>query len=461
VAHLLEEDGLLLKAVQQRDLAAVQQQLAAGADLSARCDIGLTPLHVAAESADRDVVAALLEAGADPSAVIEGDEPNMEGMTPLHYLVSGDLWKSRSKYVLHSSGAVVWQRHECTAECDDVAHVVQQLVAAGASVQVVQPDRGEVTPLHDAAEVGCPAVVGTLLAAGADPSSSTPSGYSVLHAAANGGSLEVVQQVLGALGSNRAAQAVRSLGNRTDYSSLESTPLHLAAQWGYLEVAEALIAAGADKEQQDSAKRTALQVALAEGSYHLVPLLVMPSNIHGPDGDPPLHLAAALPRRCDLDNHPQWRQPLMAAATRAVAQLLAAGADACGKDKDGCTALEVAASKGQPEVLLVLLEHRQQQQQQHRAAQAGGIQPPLSLLCDLGFRSLAWGNSGTWRLLLLLLFTAWIHRPTTVTTPTADFSSRHAGARGRAHPVAGSEAAAARGAARPRVCAHRSGVSCW
>jgi hypothetical protein len=92
----------------------------------------------------------------------------------------------------------------------------------------------------------------------------------------------------------------------------------------------------------------------------------------------------------------------MAAAIRAVTQLLAAGADACGKDKDGCTALEVAASKGQPEVLLVLLEHTQQQQQQHRAAQAGGTQPPLSLLCDLGFRSLAWGNSGTWRLLLTL-----------------------------------------------------------
>jgi ankyrin repeat protein len=115
-----------------------------------------------------------------------------------------------------------------------------------------------------------------------------------MQAAAASRSLEVVQQVLGALGSSRAAE---QLGGAT-------SALHGAARLGYLVVTQALVAAGADREQQDSDNCVPLHVALALGHCHLVPLLVTPGNVNQQyfsssthasekqlDGSNPLHLA--------------------------------------------------------------------------------------------------------------------------------------------------------------------------
>jgi ankyrin repeat protein len=155
--------------------------------------------------------------------------------------------------------------------------MLQQLVAAGAKVEVVDACRHHLTPLHYAAKAGCSTLVAALLQAGADPGSTTPTGYTVLHAAASSRSLEVVQQVLGALGSSRAAGLVNAKG-MADPEDTASAPLHLAAAEGHLEVVEALVAAGADKEQKDSDGATPLHQALLEHHCHLVPLLVTPGN---------------------------------------------------------------------------------------------------------------------------------------------------------------------------------------
>jgi cytohesin len=291
--------------------------------------------------------------------------------------------------------------------------VVQQLVAAGNGVQHVRVNYAETTPLHAAAEAECPTLVAALLQAGADPGSTTPQGYSVLHAAATGGNPEVVQLVLAALGSSRAAELVRALGRKFKHEPRFS-PLHMAAYKGHLEVAQALVAAGADLEQQAEgqeglrsfAKHAALQVALKEGKYHLVPLLLTPGNVNVSGGDVPLHLAAVMPSCDTLMGRQKSRQPLIAGATHALATLLAAGANVSAKDEEGRTALEAAAAEGQPEVLQLLLHHHQQQLLQQQAAATPQSRDPQSLpsvLQRLGAHALAWGNNRTWCLVLNLV----------------------------------------------------------
>jgi ankyrin repeat protein len=297
--------------------------------------------------------------------------------------------------------------------------VVQQLAAAGAEANVWD---GKETPLHHAAATGCPALVAALLQAGADPAGTiqvNPNGHPViilvqcnmLHVAASSGSLEVVQQVLGALGSSRAASMMHELG-KVGNCQPYSTPLHLAAAGGSLEVVEALVAAGADLEQQDADGLTPLHRALSLGHYHVVPLLVTPGNASmrwrsGPDdpgGDTPLLHAA----RYQYNRYyKQERQLLATAAAKAVTALLAAGADPHAGNRRGSTPL-TAAAKGIPEVLQVLLKHelqrlRQQQQQQsqpQQQQQGVDIQLSLALLQKLGARALRAGNGPTWSLLV-------------------------------------------------------------
>ena len=70
-------------------LAAVQERLAQGADLTVRNGYGQTPLHEAAESnADPAVVALLLDRGADINA------PDLKGTTPLHWAAGKSSWRN-------------------------------------------------------------------------------------------------------------------------------------------------------------------------------------------------------------------------------------------------------------------------------------------------------------------------------------------------------------------------------
>jgi hypothetical protein len=264
--------------------------------------------------------------------------------------------------------------------------------------------------------------VAALLQAGADPGYTTPTGYTLLHAAATSASREVVQQVLGALGSSRVAELLCSGG--AGYK--RTTPLHLAAIRGCLEVAEALVAAGADREQQDAEGCTPLHVALTSPGYcHLVPLLVTPGNVNvlygtsdiGPlAGSTPLHEAVTCPHRRYAELPLDAMQLQVAATLQAVAALLAAGADLSAKDsakdRGGYTPLALAATKGHSEVLQVLLRHVLQQHKAKQQAQQQPQQPQqqqqqshgqhMLLLQEAGAMALA-KCSDTWQVFLLLV----------------------------------------------------------
>ena len=108
--------------------------LADGADVGARDESGITPLHWAAVGNQNPaVIQALLAAGADAMVRTESS------ITPLHR----------------------------AALFNENLAVTQALLAAGAD-PMARTESGDETPLHWAAGNGSPAVVQALLAAGAD-----------------------------------------------------------------------------------------------------------------------------------------------------------------------------------------------------------------------------------------------------------------------------------------------------
>lgn len=136
------------------------------ARVNARRHDGWTPLHLAGFYGHPDVVAALLELGAEPSILGHNALAN----TPLHA-------------VLAMSG-------------DD--RVVELLVGAGADVDARAA--GGYTPLHLAASRGNVPAMLLLLAKGASPAARTDDGRSAADIAAERGHLEVARVLAEAAG---------------------------------------------------------------------------------------------------------------------------------------------------------------------------------------------------------------------------------------------------------------------
>lgn len=105
---------------------------AAGASVDAKTHFGYTALHLAAAQARPKPLAALLAAG----AAVEAQENN--GLRPIHLAAMFD------KGMRYRDG-------DWTRMCQqDVATIIQALVAAGADVSSIGGE-GQVTPLHSAA----------------------------------------------------------------------------------------------------------------------------------------------------------------------------------------------------------------------------------------------------------------------------------------------------------------------
>ena len=123
---------------------------------------GFQPLHLAAFFGHAEAAEALLERGADPSAVSRHE---FVKVTPLHSAVA-------------SEGA-------------ENVRTVEVLLAHGAPVNAGV--EGGHTPLHSAAVNGNVAIVGLLLAHGADPNAANDDGKTPLDLARERGHEDVLQ----------------------------------------------------------------------------------------------------------------------------------------------------------------------------------------------------------------------------------------------------------------------------
>ena len=144
------------------DLAQVNHCIAAGTDLEAVNESGMTPLHWAATAFSPEPMEALIQAGANLEAV------NISGETPLHKaaseseFVSALLKAGANPNVRDEDGETPLHKAAYTSR-----KAVKLLLRAGANLEA-RNKNGE-TPLHKAAWIGTPEAVAALLDAGADP----------------------------------------------------------------------------------------------------------------------------------------------------------------------------------------------------------------------------------------------------------------------------------------------------
>ncbi|RVE44509.1 hypothetical protein evm_010838 [Chilo suppressalis] len=260
-----------------------------------------TPLHFAAGYNRLPLAQLLLQRGADVHAKDKG------GLVPLH-------------------NACSYGHYEVT----------ELLVGAGAGVNAA--DLWRFTPLHEAAAKGKADIVRILLKHGADPTRRNRDGLTPLQLVRSGDSdtadaLRGDAALLDAAKRGDAARARKLITpqnvNCRDAHGRNSTPLHLAAGYNNLDVAEALLEAGAAVSARDKGGLVPLHNAASYGHLELAALLLRagtPPNAADRWGFTPLHEAAHKAR------------------TQLCALLLAHGADPYLKNQEGQTALDLSGA---------------------------------------------------------------------------------------------------------------------
>ncbi|KAG8193909.1 hypothetical protein JTE90_011464 [Oedothorax gibbosus] len=261
-----------------------------------------TPLHFAAGYNRVSVVEYLLQHGADVHAKDKG------GLVPLH-------------------NACSYGHYE----------VAELLVKFGANVNVA--DLWKFTPLHEAAAKGKYEIVKLLLKHGADPSKKNRDSHTPLDLVKEGDQdvgdlLRGDSALLDAAKKGNLSRVLKLVTpeniNCRDSQGRNSTPLHLAAGYNNLEVAEFLLEHGADVNAQDKGGLIPLHNASSYGHLDIAALLIKYNTVvNATDrwGFTPLHEAAQKGR------------------TQLCALLLAHGADPTMKNHEGQTPFDLATAE--------------------------------------------------------------------------------------------------------------------
>jgi ankyrin repeat protein len=201
----------------------VELLISAGADVNVTNDYGVTALSLACTNGSAEVVAPLLDAGADPEARTEGETALMTAV------------RTRS------------------------VDAVKLLIAHGADLGATEVESGQTLLMIAAAEMH-PSLVRLLLAEGADVHARSVVGFTPLTFAVRAGDLESVKLLIVAGAStNERLPAVRRAAGDSDAGT---TALVLAIVNAHYELAEYLLEQGADPNA-DSEGQTALHALVS------------------------------------------------------------------------------------------------------------------------------------------------------------------------------------------------------
>ncbi|XP_050690454.1 poly [ADP-ribose] polymerase tankyrase-2-like isoform X1 [Eriocheir sinensis] len=330
----VDSEQQLLEASKSGDIDCVRRILSAQPHLVNVRDLDgrhSTPLHFAAGYNRVPIVEYLLQHGADVHAKDKG------GLVPLH-------------------NACSYGHYEVT----------ELLVRHGASVNVA--DLWKFTPLHEAAAKGKYDIVKLLLKHGADVNRKNRDGHTALDLVKESDQdvadlLRGDAALLDAAKKGNLARVQKLLNpdniNCRDSQGRNSTPLHLAAGYNNLEVAEYLLENGADVNAQDKGGLIPLHNASSYGHLDIAALLIrFQTAVNATDrwGFTPLHEAAQKGR------------------TQLCALLLAHGADPYLKNQEGQTPLHLATA----EDVRSLLQDAMMSQPSLTPAAGGSAPPPVS-----------------------------------------------------------------------------------
>lgn len=248
-------------AAMKGDLSAVKQLVAGDPGLvQSTTKSGASPLHAAAIGDQSEVIAFLLEAGADINA---GDNKKT---TPLHVAASRShmnaveilLDGGANPNAKSASGATALHEFLSTRRSREAAktkhaanRIITLLLDRGAKIEA--RDSHGITPLQLASRFASVESVGLLLQRGADIMATDDQRNTSLHAAAAMGRSDIIDLLLTA---GADIEAANTKGN----TALHETAKHFRAQ-----ACERLLAAGAKVDARNAAGLTALQVAAAAG----------------------------------------------------------------------------------------------------------------------------------------------------------------------------------------------------
>ena len=274
-----------------------KQLVESGADLNQKGGkFGDTSLHLAAQNGNAEVLAYLLECGADLTL------KNNKGITPLHMAVlKGHI------------------------------DIIQSLIDDNNKIKFdvhVKESKFENSPLHLAVQFGKMAL---LLKCGADVNMKNSTGSTPLHNVAENGHTNIFQSLID-LG-----------GDINIVNKANRTVFHVAALNGHLDIVKLLIAKGASPNEKGYKMLTPLHEAAMKGHVQIVKyLLENGANVNSIDidGDTPLHLAV--------------RNDNLSIETTKV--LLDYGADFKKKNKDHKSPLEESRFLAGNDVLNIIID---------------------------------------------------------------------------------------------------------
>ena len=218
-------DTILNWACKLHSLKAVQALIAGGVDLNKANKEDITPLQIACESGRLEIAQALIDAGADLNKV------SIKGDTLLHLACR----KGHPK-------------------------VVQALIGAGADLNIAN-NEGK-TPLHIACEYGYLDVVKALINKSAELNK-TDHDSKMDYSSDSDGINELM------------AIDIINAGELIRYGE---TPLHIACKKNYLEVAQALIIAGAELNIVNNEGETPLEIAKKNNNHKIIQVLELKIN---------------------------------------------------------------------------------------------------------------------------------------------------------------------------------------
>ncbi len=317
-----DAEQALTAAARSGDLTLVNELLGNAVAVDAREADGTSALHWAVLGGHHAVVAGLLQAGADVNAA------DRYGTTPLSLAaLNGDVLATEALLKAGANVNAVDAARESvlmTAARTGNETIVDLLLAQGALVGYEEPEY-HLSALMLAALENHPAIVARLARVGGRVNDHTRVGPTP----------PFIVPCKGGCGSEGVGMNRGGVPDRGERPEIEGgmTPLLYAARDGKLEVAQVLLAAGAELEQTEANDITPLLIALINGQVELANFLLdhgAEVNVADFYGRTPL-FAAVEHRNLDMDNNdnpnPTHNGVDREAFIPLITRLLAAGAD--------------------------------------------------------------------------------------------------------------------------------------
>lgn len=265
-------EALLFEACQQGDVEKARAALNLGVNPNIRNEEGWMPLHYACENGYDEIIALLLDAGADVTAL------NSAGFTPFQVLMICEHYSPMAVGRLIQAGANVGSPLHQAILLNDVAEIEAELRSGK---YIASADDLGNTPLHLAVAVNNAELIQPLLDKGApieamDTYLTTP-----------------LQEAC-AMGQMYAASILLNNGadpEHRDYNGRSS--LIFAAGNAHYELTEMLLQIGVDINSIDDFGNTALHYAYENEEFEIVNLLLQHGaneNIRNTDGQLPIEM---------------------------------------------------------------------------------------------------------------------------------------------------------------------------